>query len=76
MIERGGEGAGGRGNYREEEGGMGRRGLEKEIKRQEGRGHSLGSAQNIHVPVLMVISKLLVAQHTQAPPVEVVGVGT
>ena len=61
------------GKRREGWGGGARR---KRLRDKKEGGHSLGSAQNIHVPVLMVISKLLVAQHTQAPPVEVVGVGT
>ena len=55
------------------EGGGARR---KRLRDKKEGAHSLGSAQNIHVPVLLVISKLLVAQHTRAPPVEVVGVGT
>ena len=74
MIERGGEGGeeGTIGKRREGWGG-GARG-ERGIRDEKEGAHSLGSAQNIHV--LLVISKLLAAQHTQAPPVEVVGVGT
>ena len=48
----------------------------KRLRDKKEGAHSLDLARHIHVPVLLVISKLLVAQHIRAPPVEVVGVGT